>query len=95
MSEVFHWSSPEGHALVRRIVERTPLTYIPHDYQCEGVCKSLDGIHLFAVTPTGSGKTSYYIIYILVILAILDDPSLCSQDPIGLGSDFDVVLTLQ
>ncbi|KAJ7289649.1 hypothetical protein C8J57DRAFT_1046954 [Mycena rebaudengoi] len=77
MSEVFHWSSPEGHALVRRIVEHTPLTYIPHDHQCEGVCKSLDGIHLFAVTPTGSGKISYYIIYILVIPAVLDDPSLC------------------
>ncbi|KAJ6583674.1 hypothetical protein B0H10DRAFT_1833484, partial [Mycena sp. CBHHK59/15] len=51
--------------------------YVPHDDQLEGVCKSLDGIHLFAITPTGSGKTGYYIIYMLVILAVVADPSLC------------------
>ncbi|KAJ7108022.1 hypothetical protein C8R43DRAFT_1163484 [Mycena crocata] len=77
MSQPFLWSSPAGFALVRRIVDPTPIPYIPHDYQLEGVCKSLDGINLFAITPTGSGKTSYYIIYITVVLAVVNDPSLC------------------
>ncbi|KAJ6480035.1 P-loop containing nucleoside triphosphate hydrolase protein [Mycena vulgaris] len=77
MSDTFTWSSPEGYSLVRRILEPTPVLYIPHDYQLEGVCKSLDGVNLFGITPTGSGKTSYYIIYIIVLLAVVKDPSLC------------------
>jgi hypothetical protein len=42
-----------------------------------GVCKSLDGINLFVITPTSSGKTSYYTMYMLVTLAIFKDPTLC------------------
>lgn len=30
-----------------------------------------------ARTPTGSGKTRFYTMYMLVILAILKDPELC------------------
>jgi superfamily II DNA/RNA helicase len=77
MSDTFTWSSPDGYKLVRRILEPTPVPYVPHDHQLEGVCKSLDGVNLFAITPTGSGKTSYYIIYIIVVLAVVKDPSLC------------------
>ncbi|KAF7346927.1 ATP-dependent DNA helicase Q1 [Mycena venus] len=77
MSETFVWSSPEGFALARRIVKLTPVPYAPHDHQLEGVCKSLDAVSLFAITPTGSGKTSYYILYILIILEVLKDPDLC------------------
>ncbi|KAJ7703573.1 hypothetical protein B0H17DRAFT_1127196 [Mycena rosella] len=77
MSAVFKWSSLEGHALARRILDATPLPYDPHDHQIEGVCCSLDGVHLLAITPTGSGKTGFYTMYILVILAVLRDPTLC------------------
>jgi len=38
--------NPEGHRL----------EYEPHDWQVEGVCQSLDGVDLLAITPTGSGK---------------------------------------
>lgn len=71
MSDVFSWRSPEGHALCRRILHDGPLKYDPHDYQIEGVYVSLDGVHLLAITPTGSGKTGFYTIYMLVILAVL------------------------
>ncbi|KAJ6530437.1 P-loop containing nucleoside triphosphate hydrolase protein, partial [Mycena vulgaris] len=71
------WSSPAGYTLVRHILEPTPVLYVPHDYQLEGICKSLDGINLFAITPTGSGKSSYYTIYIIVMLAVIANPSLC------------------
>lgn len=77
MSHTFLWSSPEGFDLVRRIITSTAVPYVPHDYQLEGLCKSLDGINLFAITPTGSGKTSFYTLYILVILAVVADPTLC------------------
>jgi len=77
MSEPFKWSSPAGQIICRNILKDTALEYEPHDWQIEGVCQSLDGVDLLAITPTGSGKTSYYVIYILVILAVLKDPSLC------------------
>ncbi|KAF7357306.1 hypothetical protein MSAN_01326100 [Mycena sanguinolenta] len=77
MPDKFIWSSPDGYNLVRRILQPTPVPYVPHDYQLEDVCKCLDGVNLFAITPTGSGKTSYYIIYIIVVLAVVKDPTLC------------------
>ncbi|KAJ6506521.1 hypothetical protein C8R45DRAFT_816808 [Mycena sanguinolenta] len=86
MPPVFSWRSPEGHALCRRILRASALKYDPHDYQIEGVCASLDGVDLLAITPTGSGKTGFYTMYMLVILAILKDPQLSPssnfpQDP--------------
>jgi len=77
MSEPFKWASLAGRALCRKILKETALPFEPHDYQIDGVCNSLDGVNLLAITPTGSGKTSYYIMYILVILAVIKDPSLC------------------
>jgi hypothetical protein len=41
-----------------------------------GFC-SLDGMDLLAITPTGSSKTGFYTMYILVALAVLQDPTLC------------------
>ncbi|KAJ7792475.1 hypothetical protein B0H14DRAFT_3499209 [Mycena olivaceomarginata] len=43
----------------------------------DGVCKVLDGVDLVAVTPTGSGKTAYLFLSILVMMAISKTPSLC------------------
>lgn len=76
MSESFKWSS-EGHLLCRKIAANSCLQYEPHDYQIESVCKSLDGINLLAITPTGSCKTSYYILYMFFMRAIQNDPTLC------------------
>ncbi|KAF8218470.1 hypothetical protein L208DRAFT_1225739, partial [Tricholoma matsutake] len=69
--------SPAGHILCQEILKGAAIEYESHDWQVEGVCQSLDGVDLLAITPTVSGKTSYYLMYILVILAILKDPSLC------------------
>ncbi|KAJ7090972.1 hypothetical protein C8R43DRAFT_1092496 [Mycena crocata] len=43
----------------------------------DGICKVLDGVDLVAVTPTGSGKTAYLFLSILVMIAISKAPSLC------------------
>ncbi|KAI0713538.1 P-loop containing nucleoside triphosphate hydrolase protein, partial [Earliella scabrosa] len=71
----FLFSSVEGYALVRGLLARH-LSYTPHDYQLEGVCKVLDGSDLVAVLPTGAGKTGYFTFYLLLLLAIAHDTSL-------------------
>jgi len=75
MDEPFKWSSPAGHILCRDILNGTAAEYERHEWEVEGVCQSLDGVDFLAITPTGSGKTSYYLMYILVVLK---DTSLCS-----------------
>ncbi|TFY59485.1 hypothetical protein EVJ58_g5747 [Rhodofomes roseus] len=70
------FSSPDGIAFCRNIASKS-LPWDPHDYQLEGACKALDGIDVFAITPTGSGKTGFLLVYILVAQAIANDPALC------------------
>ena len=53
------------------------LPFDPHDYQLEGVCKVLDGQDLLAVTPTGSGKTGFIYILLLVLQGLQQKPTLC------------------
>ena len=77
MADVFTWSSQSGCELCRGIVNEFCIGYDPHNYQVEGVCASLDRKDLLAITPTGSGKTGFYTMYILVILAVIADPTLC------------------
>ena len=72
----FVFSSPEGYSLCRHILKEY-LSYDPHDVQIEGICKVLDNVDLFAVLATGSGKTGFLSMYMLVVLAIKKDPSLC------------------
>ncbi|KAJ6456290.1 hypothetical protein C8R47DRAFT_1227926 [Mycena vitilis] len=62
--------SPAGFALVRQILLAALPTFEPHDYQLDGVCKILDKIDLVAVTPTGSGKTGFIFLSLLVMMAI-------------------------
>ncbi|PIL25360.1 hypothetical protein GSI_13250 [Ganoderma sinense ZZ0214-1] len=82
----FVWSSPEGYRLARTIL-RPSLPFDPHDYQLEGVCKVLDGYDLLAVIPTGAGKTGYLLIYILLLIALSNNPNLCSPARTGIPRD--------
>src|ERR1700723_1192400 len=72
----FVFSSDEGFKLCRQILEAR-LPYSPHDFQVEGLCKVFDHIDLFAILAMGSGKTGFLSMYMLVVLAIKKDPSLC------------------
>jgi hypothetical protein len=74
--KAFIFSSPEGHTLHRFILAAI-LPYEPHDFQIEGICKMLDGIHPFAILATGMGKTRFPSMYMLMVLAIKNGPSLC------------------
>ncbi|KAF8811179.1 P-loop containing nucleoside triphosphate hydrolase protein [Phlegmacium glaucopus] len=75
-NSAFKFSSSDGHALCRRILAKF-LPYDPYDVQIEGISKLLDGIDLFAILQTGMGKTSFISMYMLVVLEIQGDPSLC------------------
>ncbi|KAJ7351208.1 P-loop containing nucleoside triphosphate hydrolase protein [Mycena albidolilacea] len=75
--DAFTFHSPKGFELVRRILLGALPTFEPHSYQLDGVCKVLDKVDLVAVTPTGSGKTGFLFLTIIVMIAIAKNPSLC------------------
>jgi Lhr-like helicase len=51
-------------------------TYDPHDAQLEGICKAVDGINIMVLTPTGSGKTGYLTMHILLMISLAANPEL-------------------
>jgi ATP-dependent helicase YprA (DUF1998 family) len=65
----------EGFALARKILAQT-LPFEPHDFQVEGICAVLDGRDLLATMATGSGKTRFFIMLMLVMRAISEDNAL-------------------
>ncbi|KAI0733442.1 hypothetical protein C8Q72DRAFT_881463 [Fomitopsis betulina] len=73
------FSSPGGIAFCRDIASKS-LPWKPHDYQLEGACKALDGSDVLAITPTGSGKTGFLLVYMHVAQAIAKDPEMCPKD---------------
>ncbi|KAM5546216.1 hypothetical protein V8D89_000342 [Ganoderma adspersum] len=62
------------------------IPYQPHDWQLEGVCKMLDGKDLVAILPTGAGKTGYFTMFMLTLVELSQDPSLCSP-PVSVPRD--------
>ncbi|KAJ6616538.1 P-loop containing nucleoside triphosphate hydrolase protein [Mycena sp. CBHHK59/15] len=73
----FKFYSESGFALVRKILLTALPTFEPHHYQMDGICKVLDGVDLVAGKPTGSGKTGYLFLSIIVMISITRTPSLC------------------
>ena len=60
--------------ILARKVLRPLLSCDLYDDQLEGICKMIDGINLMAITCTGSGKTGYFTMYMLFLLAPSKDP---------------------
>ncbi|KAH9917525.1 P-loop containing nucleoside triphosphate hydrolase protein [Amylocystis lapponica] len=87
----YQFSTPAGKALVRSIL-KPYLPYDPHDYQIEGVCQSLDGVDLLAVLATGSGKTGYFTMYMLVLRSLSENPNLCSPPKKNIPKDPAIIL---
>ena len=72
----FLFSSDSGRTLCRQILEAN-LPFPPHDYQLEGLCAALDGQDLFAILPTGSGKTGYIYMFIIIARYLSEHPDEC------------------
>ncbi|TFK95045.1 P-loop containing nucleoside triphosphate hydrolase protein, partial [Polyporus arcularius HHB13444] len=77
-ASIFRFSSATGRELCHKIITNQ-LGYDPHGYQLDGICQALDGMDLLAVTPTGSGKTGFLVMYLLVMHAVVREPSLCGE----------------
>jgi ATP-dependent helicase YprA (DUF1998 family) len=69
------YDTPKGFALIRKILVGI-LPYEPHCYQIEGICPIMDGVDLLATTATGTGKTGFFMMLMLLIRAISQDPTL-------------------
>ena len=72
----FVFSSAEGHTLCTSILDGI-LPYQPHIYQLRGICRALDSSDVFAVTPTGSGKSAVLTMYLFILRAILFNRVVC------------------
>jgi hypothetical protein len=69
------FSTLAGHRLARSIL-RPQLPYDPHDAQLEGICKAVDGTNIMILTPTGSRKTGYLTMYMLLMISLAANPEL-------------------
>lgn len=72
----FKFQSTQGWDLCRKILLKR-LPFGPHDYQLTGITSILDGHDLLAISATGSGKSGYIYMTLHVILAIVEDKTLC------------------
>ncbi|KAH9910556.1 P-loop containing nucleoside triphosphate hydrolase protein [Epithele typhae] len=79
-SAVFAFNSTAGRALCRQIISAR-FGYDPHDYQLDGVTRALDGLDILAITPTGSGKTGFLTMYLVVMQAVMEQPLLLPSPP--------------
>ncbi|RDX53490.1 hypothetical protein OH76DRAFT_1553567 [Lentinus brumalis] len=75
---IYKFACAAGRELCCKIITAR-LGYEPHGYQLDGICQALDGVDLLAVTPTGSGKTGFLVMYLLVMHAVMREPSLCGE----------------
>ncbi|KAG6805374.1 hypothetical protein H0H92_015663, partial [Tricholoma furcatifolium] len=69
------YDTTEGFALARKILSPL-LPFDAHDYQLQGICAVMDGRDVLARMATGSGKTGYFMMLMLVIHAIARDETL-------------------
>jgi|SRR6267154_1036082 len=74
------YDSVNGHQLCKKILAKY-VAYDPHTYILDGICPVLDGFDLLATTPTGSGKTGYLILLMLIVREIAANTAL------GLGKE--------
>jgi len=71
------YDTPQGRELILHILLNSkPRSIIPHEYQLEGICKSLDGEDMIATMATGAGKTGFYCFLMVVICAIAQNSEL-------------------
>ncbi|KAJ7582026.1 hypothetical protein C8J56DRAFT_1100288 [Mycena floridula] len=74
--EAFSSRSDAGKALCHQILQPV-LKCTPHDYQIDGITAALDGISLFAILPTGAGKTGLFYMYMIVVRKLVENSALC------------------
>ena len=74
----FSFSSKEGTALVRRLLQDL-WPHTPRDHQLQAVTKALDGTDVLVLLPTGAGKTAILIMFMLVLNYLKKNPDKFAQ----------------
>ncbi|KAJ7108583.1 P-loop containing nucleoside triphosphate hydrolase protein [Mycena epipterygia] len=71
------WQTPEGHAIIRKIVkEKIPeWTEGLHDWQVIVVAWILDGGDVLCITATGDGKSAIFSVPMIVLLEVARNPT--------------------
>ena len=73
------YTTEAGRVLVCQILSQCkPVPIEPHDYQCKGICRSLDGDDVIATMAMDAGKTGFLLL-VIPGRAISRDPSLALQ----------------
>ncbi|KAF8807542.1 hypothetical protein BYT27DRAFT_7189617 [Phlegmacium glaucopus] len=73
------YTTASGRALVRQILSQSESVAIePHDYQCEGICRALDGDDVIATMATGAGKIESSLSR--TVLRFLEGGSACLRE---------------
>ena len=55
-------------------------SFEPHDYQIDGICPAMDGEDILVTIVTGTGKTRFFILLMLAIKVISQDPTLALRE---------------
>jgi hypothetical protein len=71
----YQFNTLKGLHLAKKVLQPL-LLYDPHDDQLEGSCKMIDDINFMALMHTSFEKTSYFTMYMLLLLALSKDPSI-------------------
>ena len=74
-TDSFKFASPRGWQICRKILTDA-LPFGPHDYQLDGITHALDGQDVVAVSATGSGKSAYIYMLVIILLAMAKNPSI-------------------
>ncbi|KAJ7680070.1 hypothetical protein B0H17DRAFT_943514, partial [Mycena rosella] len=85
------WQTPEGHAIIRKIVEEKIPEWTGglHDWQVIVVAWILDGGDVLCVTATGDGKSAIFAVPMIVLLEVARNPTAyhgyaCLKKPVGI-----------
>jgi ATP-dependent helicase YprA (DUF1998 family) len=71
--KTFKFNNPNGWIFCREMLKKH-LPFAPHDYQLEGVTAALDGNDVMAITATGSGKSVYIYMLVLILQELGKNP---------------------
>lgn len=74
------YDTPDGHAFICRVLADWQPSIEPHNYQLEGIAKSLDGVDLLATMATGAGKTGFYCFLMIVVVHLSKNPEQVLDD---------------
>ncbi|EJD34264.1 P-loop containing nucleoside triphosphate hydrolase protein [Auricularia subglabra TFB-10046 SS5] len=78
--EPFRWTSPQGLALILKILLAWPIGFHPHEFLLQWSAHVLEGQHFIGITATGDGKSCmFYFALIVMIYYTTNGPSPCGR----------------